>query len=316
MTGDAVEATLGTGAMLEKVANMRMLGKSPVGAYLRVNEWIWRRLPRSMTALRPVDSYGRFLHSLASLHARREMYLGTFFFRNRPELELIRRLSEPIAARRPVKIAVLGCSNGAEVYSIRWALRSILPGRVAIHAVDVSAAALECARRGTYSTGVSELVHEPICAFMTPGEIAGMFDREGERLEIKASLREGIEWHAGDAADARMRDALGPQDIAIANRFLCHMAPPDAERCLRSLVRLVAPGGHLFVSGVDLDVRTKVARDLGWMPARELLEDVHDGDRSLRHDWPCKYWGLEPLDKRRPDWAIRYASAFQIGWSR
>jgi hypothetical protein len=91
------------------------------------------------------------------------------------------------------------------------------------------------------------------------------------------------------------------------------MAPPDAERCLRSIARLVAPGGHLFVSGIDLDVRTKVAMDLGWTPLPDLLEGIHDGDRSLRGDWPCKYWGLEPLDRTRSDWAIRYASVFQVG---
>jgi len=45
----------------------------------------------------------------------------------------------------------------------------------------------------------------------------------------------------------------------------------------------------------------------------DLLEAVHNGDKSLRGDWPCKYWGLEPLDKRRPDWPLRYASAFQVG---
>jgi hypothetical protein len=45
----------------------------------------------------------------------------------------------------------------------------------------------------------------------------------------------------------------------------------------------------------------------------DLLEAIHDGDRSLREVWPYKYWGLEPLDKRRPDWPIRYASAFRVG---
>ncbi len=274
------------GAILGTMAKARILGKSPVGAWLRLTDWIWRRLPRQIAALRPVDSYGRFLHSLA-LHADREMYLGTFFFRNRPELELIRRLSDPIARRRPVKIAVLGCSNGAEVYSIRWTLRSMKPGtQLVMHAVDISTAALECRE---------------------------MFDGEGKRLAIKPRFKEGITWLAGDAGDPRMRDALGSQDIVVANRFLCHMAPPEAERCLRSTARLLGPGGHLFVSGIDLDVRTKVARELGWKPVQDLLEGIHDGDRSLRADWPCKYWGLEPLDKRRPDWAIRYASVFQIG---
>jgi chemotaxis methyl-accepting protein methylase len=302
------------GTILERVAKARILGKSPVGAYLRANDWVWRRLPRSIAALRPMDSYGRFLHSLARLHTDREMYLGTFFFRNRPELELIGRLSHPIAARRPVRIAVLGCSNGAEVYSIRWTLRSLKPGvQLVLHAMDISAAALECAREGVYSPGVSELVREPICALMTAEEISGMFDEQGERLAVKPALKEGITWHTGDAGDPRTRDALGPQDIVVANRFLCHMAPPDAERCLRTIARLVAPGGHLFVSGIDLDVRTKVAMDLGWTPLPDLLEGIHDGDRSLRGDWPCKYWGLEPLDKTRSDWAIRYASVFQVG---
>ncbi len=302
------------GAMLETVAKARMLGKSPVGAWLRLHDWIWRRLPRSIAALRPIDSYGRFLHSLALLHADREMYLGTFFFRNRSELELIGRLSEPAARRRPVKIAVLGCSNGAEVYSIRWTLRAMQPGvQIVMQAVDISRSALECAREGVYSLGVSELVREPICALMTAEEIREMFDGDGERLAVKPWIKEGITWHAGDAGDPRMRDALGPQDIVVANRFLCHLAPPDAERCLRRIARLLAPGGHLFVSGIDLDVRTKVARELGWKPLPDLLEGIHEGDRSLRADWPCKYWGLEPLDKTRPDWGIRYASAFQVG---
>ena len=299
---------------LGRMAGMRVMGKSPLGAYVRLNEWMWRRLPQPLAALRPVDSYGRLLHSLVRLHARREMFLGTFFFRNRPELELIRRLSEPIAKRRAVSIAVLGCSNGAEVYSIRWALRSLQPVRqVVLNAVDISRSALECARAGTYSRVVSDLVREPVFALMTPDELREMFDVEGEQLSIKQSIKEGIEWHLGDAGDPALHEALGPQDLVIANRFLCHMDPPDAERCLRRIARLVAPGGYLFVSGVDLDVRTKVATELGWKPEQDLLEAVHEGDRSLRKDWPFKYWGLEPLDKRRPDWPIRYASAFQVG---
>jgi chemotaxis methyl-accepting protein methylase len=299
---------------LERIAGVRILGKSPMGAYLRLNEWVWRRLPRSLAALRPVDRYGRALHSLIRRHAVREMFLGTFFFRSRAELELIRRLTEPTAARRPVKIAVLGCSNGAEVYSIRWTLRSLLPGhQLVLRAVDISQSALECARQGTYSRGFSDLVLQPVCKLMTPEEMRDMFDDDGEALQIKRSIREGIEWHLGDAADPRLHEVLGPQDLVVANNFLCHMPPADAEQCLRRIAPLVAPGGHLFVSGVDLDVRTKVAGELGWKPVPDLLEAIHDGDRSLREDWPYKYWGLEPLDKRRPDWPIRYASAFQVG---
>ena len=99
----------------------------------------------------------------------------------------------------------------------------------------------------------------------------------------------------------------------MANRFLCHMDPPDAEACLRNVAHLVKRGGYLFVSGVDLDVRTKVAREMGWKPVTELLREIHEGDTSLIKGWPLEYWGLEPLCDDRSDWKLRYASVFQIG---
>ena len=110
-----------------------------------------------------------------------------------------------------------------------------------------------------------------------------------------------------------MVSVLGPQDMVVANRFLCHMEPVNAERCLRIIARLVKPGGYLFVSGLDLDVRTKVAREMGWKPVTGLIREIHEGDASLRRDWPLEYWGLEPFQDNRPDWRIRYASVFQLG---
>ena len=101
--------------------------------------------------------------------------------------------------------------------------------------------------------------------------------------------------------------------MVVANRFLCHMEPAAAERCLRNIARLVKPGGYLFVSGIDLDVRTRVARGMGWKPVSDMIRDIHEGDPSLRRGWPLEYWGLEPFCDDRSDWRIRYASVFQIG---
>jgi SAM-dependent methyltransferase len=140
-----------------------------------------------------------------------------------------------------------------------------------------------------------------------------MFQVDGDRSSIRPWLREGITWTRGDAGDPELVRALGPQDIVVANRFLCHMDPLAAEKCLRNIGRLVKPGGYLFVSGIDLDVRTKVARDMGWKPVSELLREIHEGDPSLQCGWPLEYWGLEPFDDSRADWRIRYASIFQMG---
>jgi hypothetical protein len=90
------------------------------------------------------------------------------------------------------------------------------------------------------------------------------------------------------------------------------MAHAEAEHCLRNIARLVAPGGYLFVSGVDLDVRTKVARDLGWTPLEELREEIHAGDPGMKGFWPWHYAGVEPLDKARQDWEVRYCAAFRL----
>jgi CheR methyltransferase, SAM binding domain len=151
---------------------------------------------------------------------------------------------------------------------------------------------------------------------MTEAEIEELFDRDGNVVTVKSSIKEGINWHVGDVGDSETLDALGPQDIVVANNFLCHMEPPMAERCLHNIARSVSPHGHLFVSGVDLDIRTKVAADLGWHPLQELLEDIHEGDPCMNALWPCHYGGLESLNKGRKDWRLRYASAFQPIGSR
>jgi len=301
-------------SFLTKIAKIRILGKSPVNSYLRLNRRIWRYLPPSLTTLRPISSYGSFLQTLVRLRANRRQNFGTLFLRNRPQLELIRRLSNQRDNGSHLKISVLACSNGAEVYSIMWTIRSSRPDlKIVMNAIDISKEVLELAQRGIYSLNTPELVGEQIFKRMTEEEIGQMFDREGARAKVKLGIKEGINWHLGNAGDPEIIDALGPQDIVVANNFLCHMDPTNAERCLRNIARLVTPGGYLFVSGIDLDIRTKVALDLGWKPVTDLMEEIHNGDPSVKGDWPWKWWGLEPFNKRREDWKVRYASGFQLG---
>ena len=133
------------------------------------------------------------------------------------------------------------------------------------------------------------------------------------RARIKPWLRDGVTWQVGDASDPNLITSLGPQDLVVANNFLCHMPARSAQPCLRNLAQLVSPGGYLFVTGVDLDVRTKVALELGWEPIPELRAEIHDGDPLVRSDWPWRWWGLEPLDRRRPEWETRYSAVFRIG---
>jgi SAM-dependent methyltransferase len=287
--------------------------KKSVGAYLRLNREIWQILPSPVRNLSPVRSYGAWLHSLVCSRANREQYFGTFFLRNRPALELMCRLAQRKASGSTLKIAVLGCSIGAEVYSILWMIRSARPDlKVALSAVDISKEILSFAENGIYGADTSEMVSASIFERLTETEKREMFDWEGNQARVKSYLREGISWRLGDAANPELALDLGPQDLVVASNFLCHMAPIDAERCLRNIGKLVDHGEYIFVSGVDLDVRAKVAADLGWEPVKELIEEIHDGDISIRADWPWRWWGLEPLNRNRRNWIARYAAAFRI----
>lgn len=260
--------------------------------------------------------------------------------RNRPEMELIYRLVDQKAPGAKVAIAVLACSKGAEVYSILWSIRRSRPDlKVTLQAVDISQEIIDFAKEGAYSlkdpAGLKALNHlgvteeEKLIWFtyrdqgldesasifqrMDKSEIDAMFDRDGGQVKVKPWLKEGITWRRGDASAPELVDALGTQDVVVANRFLCHMEPAVAERCLRNIAGLVKPGGYIFVSGVDLDVRTKVAKELGWEPVPDLLREIHEGDSSVTEGWPLQWWGLEPLCEDRADWRIRYASVFRVG---
>ena len=299
--------------ILTKAARLQVLGKSPASLYLRLNKRIWERLPSRVRDSYSLHSYGAWLHTLVCLTARRQQHFGTFFLRNRPALELMRRLVRQRDHGSTLRIAVLGCSIGPEVYSILWIIRSARPDlKVRLDAVDISKEILNFAEKGTYTPDGSRLVGASIFERLTEAEMAEMFDCDGDQATVKSWLREGITWHLRDAADPELMRILGPQDMVVASNFLCHMVRADAEKCLGNIAQLVSPGGYLFVSGVDLDVRTKVALDLGWEPVPELIAEIHNGDPSVRADWPWQWWGLEPLNRRRRDWRTRYAASFRI----
>ena len=310
---------------------LRRLGRS----YLSVTKRIWNLLPASVQRLPPVRLYGRHVHALVGRLAERTQSHGTFFFRNRPELELMCRLVNQKLPGSRLDITVLACSKGAEVYSFLWAIRSIRPDLIVnAKAVDISQQILEFAERGVYSCDGAPALEcddgcflhttdatwkdQPLSIFerMTDTEMESMFELVDDTARVRPWLKQGIIWLKGDAGDPELVRVLGPQDIVVANRFLCHMAGPSAEKCLWNIAQMVKPDGYLFVSGVDLDVRTKVARDLGWKPVSDLLREVYEGDVSLMNGWPLEWWGQEPFMTARPDYTTRYACAFQLGQPR
>ena len=295
--------------------------------------WHWPAFARQWPA---AYVFARHLDRIVRLTSDREQHFATFFLRNRPALDMLRRMAEEKPRNARLNMTIVACSKGAEVYSMAWVIRSARPDiDLRIHAIDISPEIVEFAARGVYSMRKAsdldltseEIVRQKrdVAAIpsndreawlferMSQEEIDSMFEVRGDEATVRPRLREGITWQSGDAGDPALPAALGPQDIVVANCFLCHMVPRDAEKCLRNIGRIVKPGGHLFVYGLDLDVRTKIALEGAWTPVTDSIREIHEGDHSLRVAWPLHYWSLEPLDDRRSDWQLRYASFFQIG---
>jgi chemotaxis methyl-accepting protein methylase len=304
-----------------------------VELYLSQCRLLWKSFPDSLRDCAFGKTYARHLDRAVRRLSDRKQYVATFFLRNRPELALLTRLLEDAIPGSRVKIAILGCSKGAEVYSVAWLARSARPDlELSICAVDISQEMVDFARLGSYSLERDDASwrDDPeatksldqntardqnawLFERVSAEEMDAIFTVEGDLAIVRPRWREGIAWLCGDAGDPALQSLLGPQDIVVADRFLCHMKPAAAATCLRNIANLVRPGGYLFVSGIDLDVRTSAALEMGWRPVQELIREVHDGDMSIRSGWPMEYWGLEPFDDRRPDWPVRYASVFQIG---
>ncbi|WP_455387813.1 CheR family methyltransferase [Petrachloros mirabilis] len=274
-------------------------------------EAAWYRLPESIRSSR----YTRPVAELAYSHTCRVQRrmpdaLYTRFLRNRPQLETISDIAMRHQQPRPLRLAVLGCSKGAELYSILHVLNRRCPElEVSAVGLDISEDAVAQAASGTYG------LHGREVAGLSDAEVEALFLREKDRLRIHERLRRGVRWVTGDACAPSLMAIIGPQDIVIANNFLVHLSDELAEQCFRNIADLVTLGGYVCTWGMNLDLRTRLARELGLVPILSRIEEIHNADERAREVWPWRYWGLEPLDRDRPDWRLRYATIFQAPFS-
>jgi hypothetical protein len=274
----------------------------------RAGEDIWQRLSPGSQELAPARAVGRLIHALSGTLSERRQSCSTWFLRNQPLLLTIQDLLNTFQPGQLVRVCSVGCSSGAELYSILWAIRSVRPDlKLVPVGVDLSEEVIEKAKVGLYSRQDSEL------RAMTDETLSLLFEKQGDRFKVKDWIAQGVQWVAADARDPEFASRIGLQDLVLANNFLIHMTKVEAAFCMSRLVKLVKPNGLFVCRGVDLDIREKTVRKYGLTPVATRIEEIHDADPLLdaRRDWPWRYWALEPLDRRRKDWIERYATIFQ-----
>jgi len=277
----------------------------------------WNTIPNKLRSTSVVRSFGQFIHRRAcTSQVRRpvDSEFHTFFLRNAPHFEVLGRRVLEWPHGSALRIAAIGCSSGAELFTTIWKVRCARPDlHVSATGVDIDPAALEKARTGVFARREHEFARLPekeVERLCTAAPVA-LFSRDGETLRVSDDIVSVPSWVLHDALDPDLQRVVGQQDVVLANNILCHLYDREAEQCLRNIAGLIAPGGYLFMYGVDLDVKTKVVRSLGLVPVRDMIQEVYSADWNALAKWPFVYWGREPFDSTRHDWATRYAAVYQ-----
>jgi chemotaxis methyl-accepting protein methylase len=203
---------------------------------------------------------------------------------------------------------VLGCSNGAEAYSIASVLSRRFPDMpFAIAAYDLKNDLVEQGRTARYSES------EVIGSMAPAGFVEETFVRCADGFIVRPQIAHRVQFDTADVLDERLRERVGAADIVFAQNLMINFQRDAARKAFHNVCDVLDSRAALFVDGMDVDLRARLTRDRGLVPLDFMIREIHEDARKIRGSaWPWIYWGLEPF-MDRPDAKRRYATVFLKG---
>jgi chemotaxis methyl-accepting protein methylase len=255
----------------------------------------WQSMRFAVTqsvADRDHKTFTRFMRVPTQFEALTEVVL--------PHLFATRRHGEPL------RFVVIGCSNGAETFSIASVLSSTftdLP--FAIDGYDISQSMIDHAKSGRFTRD------QVITSDALPDHfVATTFDRIDDAYVVKPAIAHRVSFGVADLFDAAVMQRIGSADVVFAQNVLINFRRPQAREAFPLVTRLLKPHAVLFIDGMDIDLREELTRAAGLLPLDYKIREIHEDARTIRGAaWPWQYWGLEPFAERR-GWRERYATIF------
>ena len=287
-------------------------------APFRLCRALWETLPHPVRRTPAMFRAGRYIYRQFTRHTGKFQSHYTQFMRNPPLLSTIATLASHYPRSSHLKIASIGCSTGAELYSVLYTIKSLRSDlHITAQGADISDAVVEAARRGVYfpdvpaaEGGLYAAGRAEVAGADVPSLVKLLEPLADGSLRVRDWVRESVTWRTADATDDKLPELFEPQDFLLANNFMGPMDDHLAERCLRNMVRLVARDGYLVVDGIDLDVKTRVLTEFGFRPVLMNQEEIWEVE-GLKTGWPWLRWGREPIDRSEADWARRYSVIFR-----
>jgi chemotaxis methyl-accepting protein methylase len=205
-----------------------------------------RRIPACLRALK-ASSLPRALAAIeadASLlrTAMNTLLIGvTEFFRDPPVFDFLRERALPALADRSARVWSVGCSSGAELYSVAMLLQSrrALEGSQLL-GTDYRPAAINAARAGAYSD-------EAVAAL--PAEIlSSNFSQQKESWLVDPTLRNATQWRVSDVFTD---PAPGTWDMILCRNVAIYLDSAASAVLWQKLFDALNAGGFLVVGRAD-----------------------------------------------------------------
>ena len=301
--------------------NSRIMPGDAMTFIARSLKFFWIRAPRNLTNLKFLRPLGHFFYNRYTYFQNRNQSHDTWFLRNVPQAKVLANLIQrDFETGSTVRVASIGCSTGAELYSLLYILKSNCPDLKFIsQGVDICPSVLEVARKAiyninehstmkgsTYYAGTKEL------AYLTSESRVALFENDKDsNVKVKEWIRSDTTWHNLSAEDPALAGIIGTQDVVLAKNFLGPMDDNLAVKCLLNIIPLVRPGGYLVIDGIDLNLKAHILPQLKVTPIIHQLKEIYYEDSS-KVGWPWVRWANEPMDLRRADWKYRYCSIFRV----
>mgnify|MGYP001109649228 CR=1 FL=1 len=184
--------------------------------------------------------------------------LETSFFRNRDSFTFLRQwVSQEWPRQRCLRVLSLGCSTGEEPYSTAITLleEGLTFDQFQIDAVDISAQALEKAKRGIYSPyAFRRQTYRSDDQYFTLGIPEGVSQgkRATQRYFLAAAVREQVNFYQGNAIDPQLLADQPPYDVVFCCNLLASFDRVARDRAIAKLDQLLLPNGLLFLGNTEM----------------------------------------------------------------
>jgi chemotaxis protein methyltransferase CheR len=253
-------------------------------------------------------------HGIRQHIESRHPYTFTRFFRNPTQLDAllgpVLDFLRPANAAEHLRIVVHGCSTGAEPYTIAATLLARRAGlSFSVEAYDIDELLLNKARLARYDR--DEVDNHP---FIRPEHVEWTFEQGDGDFTVRPEVRARVSFARADILDPGLPDRMPAAEVLFAQNIFVNMRRGRAKAGFRNVCRLLAPRAVLFVDGMDVDLRARLALEAGLVPLDFGVEAIHNESHDVRGSlYPSTAMGLEPFDPRRKDYVRRYATIFMRG---